>query len=173
MQAFHRLQFFKNCSNMGLYHRVQSFRDRLQQHGSPRGCSSYKTSGSTTGFPWVAASFRAHSRSPAWGHSWTVNMFSNMVHHALQGDSLLQHGTLEAAGEHLCSSAWSTSSPSFFTNLGVFRAVSHSSLFQLLLCRSSFPFLNSALTQPEKTLHIGLALDRSRPVWSHLKLALI
>lgn len=124
MQAFHRLQFFKNCSNMGLYHRVQSFRDRLQQHGSPRGCSSYKTSGSTTGFPWVAASFRAHSRSPAWGHSWTVNMFSNMVHHALQGDSLLQHGTLEAAGEHLCSSAWNTSSPSFFTNLGVCRVVS-------------------------------------------------
>ena len=33
----HRLQFFINCSSMGPFHGVQSFRNRLLQRGSPAG----------------------------------------------------------------------------------------------------------------------------------------
>jgi len=44
--------------------------------------------------------------------------------HGLQGDSLPYHGLLHGLQENLCSGAWSTSSTSFFTDLGVCRVVS-------------------------------------------------
>ncbi|KAK4806640.1 hypothetical protein QYF61_022946 [Mycteria americana] len=37
--------------------------------------------------------------------------------HGLQGDSLLHHGLHHGLQENLCSAAWSTSSPSFFSDL--------------------------------------------------------
>jgi len=61
--------------------------------------------------------------------------------------SLPHHGFLQGLQGNLCSSAWSTSSPSFFTDLGVCGVVSltlsHSSLWlQLLMPRGFFfPFL--------------------------------
>lgn len=55
--------------------------------------------------------------------------------HGLQGDWLLHHGLLQGLQDKFFSSFWSTSSPSFFNDLGVCRVVavtdSHSSLSQL------------------------------------------
>lgn len=142
MQAFHRLQFFKNCSNMGLYHRVQPFRDRLQQHGSPRGCSSYETSGSTTGSPWVAASGHIHVlqhraihglwiSSPTW---YTMHCrgtaYSSMVpSRGCRGTSALVPGAPPPL-------------PSSLTLVSVGLFLSHfiTSFSQLLLCSSFFLF---------------------------------
>ncbi|KAK4806612.1 hypothetical protein QYF61_013867 [Mycteria americana] len=39
--------------------------------------------------------------------------------HGLQGDSLLHHGLHHGLQENLCSAAWSTSSPSFFSDLSM------------------------------------------------------
>ena len=36
----HGLKFFTNCSSVGPFHRVQSFRNRLLQHGFPTGSQS-------------------------------------------------------------------------------------------------------------------------------------
>ena len=65
----------------------------------------------------------------------------------LQRDRLPHHGLPHGLQGNLCSSAWSMSSPSSFTDLGVCRAVSltysHSSLRLQFLCPSNFffPFL--------------------------------
>jgi len=73
-------------------------------------------------------------------HRLQVDICSTVDLHGLQGNSLPHHGLLHGLQGHLCSGTWSTSSPSFFTNLGVCRVVSlrnsYSSLpLQLPLCR--------------------------------------
>ena len=53
-----------------------------------------------------------------------VAICSTVDLHGLQGHSLPHHGLLHELQGNLCSSAWSTSSSSFFTDLGVCRVVS-------------------------------------------------
>jgi len=74
----------------------------------------------------VTASFR-HPPAPAWGpfHGLQEGICSTEDLHGLQGDNLPHHGLQhELQGKALCSSVSSTSSPSFFTDLGVCRVVS-------------------------------------------------
>lgn len=47
---YHRQQFFKTYFDLGLYYGVQIFRNRLQQHESLMGCTSWQTTYSTMGF---------------------------------------------------------------------------------------------------------------------------
>jgi len=71
-----------------------------------------------------------------------VDICSTVCLHGLQGHSLPYHGLLRGLQRNLCSGAWSTSSLSFFTDLGVCSVVlltlSHSSF---LLQVFFFPFL--------------------------------
>ena len=139
-----------NFSNMGSSHRVQSFRHRLLQRGSlPQGhkscqqtCSSVGSSLQRSTDP--ARSLLQHglptgSQPPLGTHLlWCgvlpglqVEICSTVDLPGLQGDSLPHQGLPHGLQGNLCSGAWSISSPSFFTDLGVCRAVS------LMLSQSS------------------------------------
>ncbi|KAK4811166.1 hypothetical protein QYF61_019797 [Mycteria americana] len=50
-----------------------------------------------------------------------VDICSTVDLHGLQGDSLPHHGLHHGLQGNLCSGTWSTSFPSFFTDLGVCR----------------------------------------------------
>ena len=134
----HGVLFFMNCCSVGPFHGVQSFRSTLFQHGSPMGsqalpanpiqrvllspviCRSWQAPHGVT------ASFRPPP-APAWGPFQGLHMdtCSSMDLHGLQQDHLPHHGLHHALqGKTLCSSVSSTSSPSFFTDLGVCRVVS-------------------------------------------------
>ena len=104
---------------------------------------------SGVGFPRGHSVLRASTCSGVGSslHGLQVDICSTVELHGLPGDSLPHHGLPHGLQGNLCSGAWSTSSPSFFTDLGVCRAVSltysHSSLrLQLLLCSNFSPFLN-------------------------------
>ena len=149
----HARQFSKNCSNVSPSYEVQSFRNRLLQHGSPLGSQALPANLLWHGLlsPWVCRSWkepapardspRGHSllqASPpalAWGpfHGLKVDICSAVDLHGLQGENPPHHGLHhKRQGKALCSGISSTSSPSFFTDLGVCRVVSftssHSSL---------------------------------------------
>ena len=54
-----------------------------------------------------------------------VDICSTMDLHGLHGDNLCHHGLHHGLQGNLCSSTWSTSSPSCLTDLGVSTVVSH------------------------------------------------
>ena len=89
-----------------------------------------------------------------------VDICSTEVLHGLQGDNLLHHGLLHGLQGNLCSSAWSTSS-SFFTGLGVCRAVSH---LLTAAAQHFLPLLKYVITGVPPALLMGSALASSRSV---------
>ncbi|XP_049649848.1 uncharacterized protein LOC126035355 [Accipiter gentilis] len=96
-------------------------------------------------------------------HGLQVDICSTVDLPGLQGDSLPHHGLHHRLQGNLRSSAWSISSPSFFTDLGVRRLVSltcsHSSLRQLFLPVPTFFFLlKSVITEALPLSLIGSAL---------------
>jgi len=118
----------------------------------------------------VTASFK-HPPAPAWGpfHGLQVEICSTVDLHGLQGDSLphcgLHHELQEKA---FCSNVSSTSSPSFFTDLGVCKVVSLTSSHSSLLTAVSLSFfllLNYVITAALPQLLIGLALASSGSVF--------
>jgi len=68
------------------------------------------------------------------------NISSTVDLDGLQGHILPYHGLLHRLQGNLCSSTWSTSSPSFFTYLGIMYLLHSLSLTPLLL--QLFPLLN-------------------------------
>jgi len=126
----HRLQFFTNCSSMGPFH--VSF---------PRGLVLQEQ----TAAVWVPHEVTGPARKPAlvwaslhgvtasfWSmhllqcgvlHGLQVDICSTMDLQGLQGDSLPHHGLHHGLQGNFCSSTWSTSLLSFFTDLGVHRVV--------------------------------------------------
>ena len=79
---------------------------------------------SSVGFPRATASFRFLHLALAWGPPQATGGISAPLSsflHGLQGDSLLHHGLHHGLQGDLCSGAWSTSCPSFCTDLGVCR----------------------------------------------------
>jgi len=118
----------------------------------------------------VTASFR-HPPALAWGpfHGLQVDICSIMDIHGLQGDNLPHHGLHhELQGRALSSSVLCTSSPSFFTDLGVCRVVSftssHSPLLTAVSLHFFLPFLNYVIPEVLQSSLIGLALASSRSV---------
>lgn len=78
----------------------------------------------------------------------SMDICSTVIHYGLQGDglqgdSLLYHGCLYGL-QVISSSAWSTYSPSFFTDLGV--SLNVFSLISLSCCCTAFLNLKHALT---------------------------
>jgi len=114
----------------------------------------------------VTASF-GHPPAPAWGpfHGLQVEICSTVVELPpwAAGNSLPHHGLHHGLqGKTLCSSVWSTSPSSFFTDLGVCRVVSftssQSSLPLQFHCSFFLPRLNYVITEAIPPLLIGLAL---------------
>jgi len=126
----------QTCSNMG-----------SSLHGSAGGaCSS-------VGPPRVTASI-GHPPAPVWGPPRGCRWISAPLWTSMGCRTCLpHHGLLHGLQDNLCSGAQSTSSPSFFTDLGVCRVVSH--IFFLLspvtVAQILFPpFLN---TLPQRRCH--------------------
>jgi len=165
-ESFLRAAALHELPSVGPSHGVQSFRNRLLQRGFPMGSQALPANLLWCGLlsPWVcrscqepalvwaphgvAASFR-HPPAVAWAlfHRLQVDICSTVDLPGLQGDSLPHHGLHhELQGKTLCSGISSTSSPSFFTDLGVCRVVSftssHSSVSTAASLRVFFPFLN-------------------------------
>jgi len=95
--------------------------------------------------------------------------------HGLQGDSLPHHDLLH--GLPLCSSAWSTTSPSFFTDLGVCRAVSltyssSSLLIANAVPQEGIPFLNMLSQRRYRCHRWAWPWPAAGPSWNWLALAL-
>jgi len=106
----------------------QALPANLLRHGllSPRVHRSWQEPAPAWAPHGVTASFR-HPPAPVWGHfhGLQVDICSTVDLHGLQGDNLPHHGLRpELQAKTLCSGIWSTSSPSFFTDLGVCRVVS-------------------------------------------------
>jgi len=151
MSPSHGLQLFMNCSSVGPFHGVQSFRNKLLQRGSQALPASLLWHGLLS--PWahrscqdaapaqaahrVPASFR-HPPALVWTpfHGLQVEICSTVDFYGLQRHSLPHHGLHhELQGKTLCSGILSTSFPSFCTNLGVCRVVSHIVSLLSLDCR--------------------------------------
>ena len=98
-------------------------------------------------------------------HGLQVDICSTVNLHGLQGDSLPHHGLPHGLQGNLCSGAWSTSSPSFFTDLGVCRVVSltysHSSLQLQFVVQFFSPSL-ICYPRGATTIADGLGLDQQR-----------
>jgi len=139
----HGLQVFTNCSTVGPFHRLQPFRNRLLQCGSTMGSQVLPASLLWGGILFLhgstgpARSLLLHelpmgSQPPSGTHllrcgvlcALQVEICSTVDLHGLQVDNLPHHGLLHRLQGNLCSGTWNTSSPSFFTDLGVYRAVS-------------------------------------------------
>ncbi|KAK4819158.1 hypothetical protein QYF61_025949, partial [Mycteria americana] len=121
----HGKQSSMNCSSMGPFHRVQSFRNRLLQFGSPMGVTSPASKPAWAllstgparsllqlGLPRV-------SQPPSgihllWRgvlHGLQMDICSTINLHGLQGHSLPHHGLHQGLQGNLCSGSCSTSSP--------------------------------------------------------------
>jgi len=162
----HSLQLFIKFSSVGTSHGVQLFRNRLLQCDSPMGSQAMPANLLRRGLlcPRVRRSWQ--EPAPAWGspqdHSFpSASTCSSMgsspgcrgrcappwTSMGCRSTACTHHGLLHGLQGNLCSCAWSTSSPSFFTDLGLRRVVSrtYSQSFLLLLwmlCSNFFPFLN-------------------------------
>ena len=163
----HGLQFFTNCPSVGPFTmRCSPSGADCSSVGPPWGHKPCQQTCSSMGSSFHAATGPGRSllqrglstgSQPASGIlllqrglllGLQVNIFSTVDLHGLQGDSLPQHGLHYRLQGNLCSGTWTTSSPSFFTDLGVCRVVSltfsHSSLLpQNVLMQVFFPFLNT------------------------------
>ncbi|KAM9639019.1 uncharacterized protein ACIBXB_013710 [Morphnus guianensis] len=160
----HGLQFFTNCSSMRPFHGVQSFRSTLahcSSVGPPQGHNSCSVGSSLPTSTGPARSLLQRGlptgSQPPSGipllrcgvlHGLQVDICSTMDLPGLQGDSLPHHGLHHHGLQgNLCSGIWSTSSSSssFFTDLGVCRVVSltcsHFSLRLAFLCVLELFFL--------------------------------
>jgi len=150
-RSFLRAAVLMSCSSLDPVHVAQSFRNRLLQCVFPTGSQvlpgNSSVGSSLCGSTGPARSLLQHglpmgSQLPLVIHllwCWAlyglqVEICSTINLHGLQGDSLLCHGLLHGLQGNLCSGAWSTSSPSFLTDLGVYRVVYLTSSHLTLCC---------------------------------------
>ena len=80
-------------------------------------------------------------------HGLQVEICSTVDHHGLQWNALPPHGLHHRLQGNLCPGAWSTSCPSFCTDLGVFRVLTPISYWKMPLCRVVFFFFVNMLSQ--------------------------
>jgi len=160
----HGLQFLTNCSSVGAFHRVQSFRNRLLQCGSPTGSQVLPAN-------LLQPGLSTESQPPSgihllWRailHGLQVDICSTMDLHGLQWDSLPHYGLLHGLEGNLCSGTWSISSSSFFTDLGVCRVV----------CLTYSLFYPFAVFSPSLICYPRGATSVVGPSWSRLALTLL
>jgi len=160
--------------------RSQALPANLLQRGllSPLVCRSWQEPAPVRAPHGVTDSFR-HRPAPVWSpfHGLQVEICSTMDIHGLQGHSLPHHGLHhELQGKALCSGISSTSSPSFFTDLGVCRVVfltpSHSSLNCHLTQSFFLPLLNMLSQRRYHCRWFAWPWPEVGPSYSQLRLAL-
>jgi len=153
MSPFHGLKLFTNCPNVGLFPQGAVLQEQAAPVWVPHGVTSPASKPAPGRAPlsmgkrsWkelapaqaplgVTTSCR-HPPAPVCCpfHRLQVDICSTMELTGLQGDNLPHHSLHhELQGKGLCSGTWSTSSPSFFTDLGVCRVVSFTSFHSSLL----------------------------------------
>jgi len=167
----------------GPSHEVQSFRNRLLQHGSPMGSQVlpanllqhglHSLHGATDPVRSLLQHGLPKGSQPPLGHIhllWNgvlqglqVDICSTVDLNGLQGDSLSHHDLLHRLQGNICSGIWGTS-PSFCTDLGVCRAVSLTPLLRLPLHSSFFPLLKYVFAEELPLSLMDLALASSRSV---------
>jgi len=174
-----------NCPSMGPFHGVQSFTNSLLQHGSPTGSQVLPAyllqrglvslHGSTgpdrslfqRGLP-TGSQLPSGTHLVRCGvfHGGQVEICSTVDLLSLQGDSL-PWSSSRAAGEKSLLWHLSTSSPSFFTALGVCRVVSFTlsqSSLSTAISLQVFPLLRYVITEALPPMLIGLVLASSGSV---------
>ena len=100
-----------------------------------------------------------------------VDVCSTINLHGLKGDSLPHHSLLHRLQGNLCSGTWSTSSPYFFTDLGVCRV-----LTPLSGCKCHYTGVFSSLILSQRCYHHhwwAWLWPVLGPSWSQLELALL
>jgi len=121
----HGRQSSMNLPKVSPSRRVQFFRNTLLQHGSPKGSQVLPANLFQHRLPLVSQPLLdIHLLWCGVLHGLQVEICSTMDLHGLQGHSLPHHGLFHGLQGNLCSSTWSTSSASFFTDLGVCRVIS-------------------------------------------------
>ena len=96
-------------------------------------------------------------------HGLQVDICSTMDLHGLQGHNLPHHGIYHGLQGKLCFGAWSISSPSFFTDLGVCRVVSLTSSHFFLMTAFSPRFFSPSYIRYSRgttTITDGLGLGQ-------------
>ena len=109
------------------------------------------------GFPWAAASFRTFLPALVWGPPWAAG--GSLLHYGppwAAGSSLSQHGLHKGLQGNLCFGTWSTSSPSFFTDLGVCRVAA--------VAQQILPLLKNVFTELLPLSLSGSALASGRSI---------
>jgi len=155
------------CSSAGLPMGSQALPANLLWHGLlfPQVRRSWQEPAPAQASQGVTVSFR-HPPAPAWGtfHRLQVDICSTMDLHGLEGDKLPHRGLHHELQEKtLCSSVLSTSSPSFFTDLGAAELfLSHrlAPLSRLPFYRNFFPLLKYVITEALTTVADCLGLGQ-------------
>jgi len=141
-----------------------------QQTCSTVGSSLHEATGPARSLLQCGLPTGSHPPAPAWGHPWAAGR--DLLHREppwAAGHSLPHQGLLHGLQGNLCPDAWSTSTPSFCTDLGVCRAVSlTSSHFSLLLEKCTYRgfsrFLNDVIPEVLPPSLVGSALASSGSV---------
>jgi len=121
-----------NCSRVGHFHGVQSFRRRLIQHGFSTESQVLPGNLIQCGLlsPWVrrscqeiASAWTSHGFTASFGciyllqrgvcHGLQVDISSTVGLHGCRGTACLIHGAQHGLQENVCSGTWSISSLSF------------------------------------------------------------
>jgi len=143
--------FQQTCSAVGSsVHGSTGPARSLLQHGLPTGS---------------LASLGIHLLQCGVLHGLQADICSTVDLYGLQGHSLPHHGLLHRLQGYLCSGIWSTSSLSFFTDLGVCRATSltfFSTLSLAVAAQHFLPVLGYIITEVLPTLQTGSALASGR-----------
>lgn len=176
----HRLQFFMSCSIVGSSRGIQSFRNRLLQHGYlmvPHGTmwmSQILPQSLQYGLlsSWVR-SLLQHKLSRRSQPPLVIHLLWHGVLHKLQvgvplltsmgcrGMDSLPHQDLRHRQQgNLCSGTWSTSSPFSFTDLRVCRAISHVFSLPSLAVAALLKYVISDILSP---LLLGLDFTLASP----------
>jgi len=104
----HRIHFFRDCSNKGTFHGVQSFRHKLLQCGYAMGHSSCQDTASAWALHRLQLpSGHVHLLWCGFFHGLQVDICSAVDFHRLQGDNLLHHSLHHELQGNLVSSATS------------------------------------------------------------------
>lgn len=140
------------------FHRVQSFRNTLLQQGSLTGSQVLPESGFRVDFPWDHSLLLApmcSSVGSSTGYRWISPLPQTSM--GFRGTACFTVVFTTACGA-IAALAPGSPSLSFFTDLGVCRAVSLTHSLVLVFC--SFPLFLTLLSQVLQSLLIGLVLAK-------------
>lgn len=100
-------------------------------------------------------------------HGLCLNIwFAMVLSEGCRGTSLLHCGLLYGLLRNLCSTSWTTFSPSFFSELALHRIVSYTtfSLIPHSACAAFFPFIKCTFTKASLAWPMGSTMSVGGPI---------